>query len=32
MSKVLKSVQDARTSGQYEEVGPRGGNTGHDRA
>lgn len=30
MSKILKSGQDAPASGQYEEVGPRGGKTGHE--
>ena len=30
MSKILKPGQDAPASGQYEEVGSRGGKTGHE--
>lgn len=31
MSKTLKPGQTARRSGQYEQVGPRGGGTGKER-
>lgn len=31
MSKVLKPGQDAPRSGQYEQIGPRGGRTGDER-
>lgn len=30
MPKVFKPGQDAPASGQYEEIGPRGGKTGHE--
>ena len=31
MSKILKPGQTATRSGQYEQVGPRGGGTGKER-
>lgn len=31
MSKILKPGQTANRSGQYEQVGPRGGGTGKER-
>jgi len=31
MSKILKPGQTATRSGQYEQVGPRGGSTGKER-
>ena len=31
MSKTLKPGQTAPQSGQYEQIGPRGGNTGNER-
>ena len=30
MHRVFRSGQDAPASGQYEEIGPRGGKTGHE--
>ncbi len=30
MAKTLKSGQATPMSGQYEEIGPRGGHTGHE--
>jgi hypothetical protein len=31
MSKIIKPGQTAPRSGQYEQVGPRGGSTGNER-